>query len=564
MIGIKTDMRVFQRALLNIAVLFFLCCILQIPDTCLKYAGTSFAEMTENKEMKEKDVLWQTSDAYVTSTGSDARILIPLFADDTVSASMCNLIYSGLTKVDKDLNIKGDLAERWEISKNALSITFYLKKNVKWHDGEPFTAEDVCFTFKTILNPDMFCPYISSYVYINNIEVLDDYTIRFNYAKPYAPALVKFGMGIIPKHIFENVKDIKCSIYSRCPIGTGPYKFFKWESGRYIILEANDDYFEHTPGVRRYVYRIIPDEAIQFLELVSGGIDSMDLNAYQFFKRSDTTQFKKNINKYKYLARSYTYIGYNLDNFLFKDPMVRAALSYAINKNDIISGALMGMAEVSDGPFLKGTPYYDEKVKQYPYDPEKAVKLLNKAGWKDTDSDGVLEKDGKEFKFSLITNQGYAARENAAAIIQDQWQKIGVKAQVRVIAWSAFLDQFVNKKNFQAVILGWTIPIDPDIYSVWHTDSSRQGGLNFISYSNKRVDRLIEQSRQEFNSDKRMRICRKIHKLISKDAPYTFLYFPYTMPAVNKRFQGINPAQAGIEYNFIDWYVPENEVKYKF
>ncbi len=547
MLYIKKYTGVFKRSLFFLKrVIFFL--------SILIFTASSYS--LEN--------VTTSRDSYVSSGISDARVLIPFFADDTTSSSICGLVYNGLTKVDKDLTIIGDLAERWEIDDGGLLITFYLHKNVKWHDGTPFTARDVRFTYETILDPETGCPYISNYKDIKDIEVMGPYTVRFRYAQPYAPALLKFSMGIIPQHLFERVKDIRGSSYSRNPVGTGPYRFLRWESGEYIILEDNPDYFVHAPYIERYVYRIVPDQAVQFLELVSGGIDSMELNPYQFRYRSSTPQFEKKIEKYQYLSHSYTYIGYNLKDPLFDDRRVRQALSYAVNKKEIIEGVLLDLGEACTGPFLKGSPYYDEEAPGYEYDPVKAGALLKEAGWRDADGDGVLEKGGEEFRFKIVTNQGSQVREDVAAIVQNQWAKLGIKAEVQVVAWSAFLDQFIDKKNFQAVILGWTIPIDPDSYSVWHSSSAAAGGLNFISYSNRRVDQLIEEGRRVFDPAGRSEIYRDIHRRIALEAPYTFLFFPYATPAVQKRFKGIEPAPAGIGYNFIEWYVPENDVKYKF
>lgn len=540
----KYHTRNFTRSLLfSTAVIFFL----SIP-------GSSSYSQEE----------WASRDAYVSGGIGDARILVPFLADDATSGAICGLIYNGLTKVDKDLNIVPDLAEKWEVSEDGLKITFYLKKGVKWHDGAPFTAKDVEFTYKLILDPKTGCPYISSYADITRISIIDPYTIEFDYKEPYAPALLKFGMGIIPEHLFKGLEDVRKSAYARSPVGTGPYTFSIWESGRYIILEAFPEYFEHAPGIKRYVYRIIPDQSVQFLELVSGGIDAMDLNPYQFFYRSRTEEFASRIKKYKYLAHSYVYIGYNFKDPLFSDRRVRKALSYAINRKEIISSVLLGLGEECTGPFLKGSPYYDETVKGYEYDPLKAKELLKEAGWRDADSDGILEKDGRKFHVKIATNQGNQVREDALTVIQSQWKEVGVKADIQVVAWSAFLDQFVGKKNFQAVILGWTIPIDPDAYSVWHTDSTKEGGLNFISYSSEEADRLIEAGRREFDPSKRREIYNRLHRRIAEDAPYTFLFFPYATPAVQKRFQGIEPAPAGIGYNFIDWHVPSKEVRYKF
>ena len=238
--------------------------------------------------------------AYVTGTIADAVNLIPFLHTDSASSAITGLIFNGLTKVDKDLNIIGDLAEKWEISEDGTEITFFLRKNVTWQDGVPLTAEDVKFTFEAILDPKNACPYTANHMDIEKVEVIDDYTVKFKYSQPYAPALSKLGMAIVPKHLFKG-EDLQASRFKRNPIGSGPYIFKKWKTDQYIILESNKDYFEHRPYIDRYVTRIIPDQAVQFLELITGGIDGAGLSSYQYLYRANTERFKENYNKYKYL-----------------------------------------------------------------------------------------------------------------------------------------------------------------------------------------------------------------------------------------------------------------------
>ena len=503
-------------------------------------------------------------DAFVTCGISDARILIPFLADDTSSSSICGLIYSGLTKVDKNLNIVGDLAKDWKVEKGGLEITFYLLENVSWQDGYPFTAKDVYFTYNTILDPNMACPYVSSFSGISRIEIINSHTIKFYFTRPYAPALLKFGMGIIPEHIFGAIKDLHRIKNTINPVGTGEYKLSRWKREEFMVLNSNYKYFDGPPNIDKYVWRIIPDQSIQFLELISGGIDSMGLTPYQYVYRSDTKEFTGSNTKFEYLQHAYTYIGYNFEDSLFKDKRVRQALSYAINKKEIIQGVLLGLGEECTGPFIKGSKYYNPKAREYAYNVSKAKELLSDAGWEDVDSDGILEKDGEEFSIILATNQGNQLREDIATIVQGQWKKIGIKVEIQVLSWAAFLDEFIHKKKFQAVILGWSLPIDPDIYSVWHSNSIKDGGLNFISYSNQDVDLLIEEGRGEFDDEKRAKIYKEIHSIIAEEAPYTFLFTPKALVAVNNRFAGIDPSPYGIFHNFNDWNVDNKEVKYKF
>ena len=503
-------------------------------------------------------------DAYVDASIGDARVLIPVYADDSVSGGICGLIYNGLTKVDKDLNIAGDLAERWDVSDDGLVITFYLRKGVKWHDGEPFTSKDVKFTFETIKDPATGSPYISGFSDIRSIRAIDPYTVQFEYSAPYAPALLKLGMGIIPEHIFADIKDIRRSEYARAPVGTGPYMFSEWESEKFIILKANPEYFMRVPGIKRYVCKILPDQSVQYLELVSGEIDSMTLTPYQYKYRSDIKEFRERINKYRYLTPSYTYLGYNMKDPVLSDLRVRRALSRAVNKKEIIDAALLGLGEPCTGHFWKDSVYYNHEVDLYGYDPGEAVRLLAQAGWKDTDGDGVLDKDGLVLSLKIVTNQGNKVREDVATIVQRQWADIGVKAEIQVVAWASFIDQIIDKKKFQVILLAWMLPLDPDCYSVWHSDSIREGGLNAVSYSNPAVDLLIEKGRREFDIEKRKEVYHEIHRLIAEDAPYTFLYFSYRTPGINKRFRGIEESPVGLYHNFIDWHVPRDEVRYDF
>ncbi len=500
-------------------------------------------------------------DAYVSGTIADAVNLIPFLSTDSASHAVSGMIFNGLTKVNKDLEIVGDLAKDWVISDGGKEIIFHLRDNVRWHDGVPVTAKDVKFTFEAILDPGNVCPYAASYTDIESIEELDDYEVKFKYSQPYAPALSKLGTEIVPEHILRG-EDLRTTGFKRNPLGCGPYIFKKWKTDQYVILEGNRDYFEHRPYIDKYVTRVIPDQAVQFLELTTGGIDTMSLTPYQFFYRTETERFKSQFNKYKFLSHAYTYIGYNLNDPLFADKRVRQALSYAVDKKEIIDGVLMGLGEPCTGPFFKETPYYSKKAEGYEFDREKALMLLGQAGWRDTDGDGILDKDGAAFRFKLITNQGNKDREDIATIVQREWRGLGIDVEIQIIAWASFLNEYVNKKNFQAVILGWTLPIDPDCYVVWHSSSSGENGLNFISYENGEVDALIEEGRRTFDTSKRIEIYNRIHEIIAGDAPYTFLYFPYAREAISNRFQGIKPAPAGIGYNFIDWYVEPGDVRY--
>ncbi len=491
------------------------------------------------------------------ASSADAKRLLPLFASDSASADISGRIFNGLTKYDKNLNIIGDLAENWSISKDGKEIIFYLRKGVKWHDGIEFTADDVIFTYTVLTDPKNPTPYSSNYGPVKEVRALDRYTIKVIYEKPFAPALESWGMGILPKHLLEG-KELFNSPLNRNPIGTGPFKLKEWVTGQRIILNRNEAYFEGIPFFEKFISRIIPDPSTMFLELRFGGIDFMGLAPAQFKYYGQKSDFKKYFNVYRYPSFGYTYIGYNLKNPLFSDKRVRQAIAHAINKKEIIEGVLLGYGTPCTGPFPPSSWAFNPEVKDFEYSPEKAKKILSELGWKENDR-GILTKDGKIFSFILLLNQGNEARLKTAQIIKEQLKKIGIELNIRVLEWQSFLE-LVTKRQFQAVLLGWSLSRDPDLFDIFHSSKTRPGEFNFVSYSNHEVDNLIEKAREILNREQRKKLYWKVHEIIAEDQPYTFLYVPDTIIAVNKRIKGIEPAPVGIWHNYIHWYVPKNRI----
>ncbi len=508
-----------------------------------------------------KDAAPAYGDTFIEGSIGEPSTLLPVLASDSASSDVNSLVYNGLVRYDKDLKLEGELAKSWDISPDNLTITFHLRHGVKWHDGAPFTSADVLFTYRVYVDPKTPTAYAEDFKQVVKAGAPDPYTFRVTYAKPYAPALGSWGIGILPKHLLEG-KDITKSPLARHPIGTGPYKFVEWKSGEKIVLEANPDYFEGKPYIHRVVYRIIPDLSTEFLELQSGGLDFMGLTPIQYKTQTETPAFRRRFNKYRYLAFGYTYLGYNLRRPMFQDKRVRQALSYAINKQEIVDGVLLGLGEVATGPYKPDTWVYNPNVKRYPYDPAKARKLLAEAGWRDTDGDGILDKDGKPFSFTIVTNQGNDLRVKAGEIVQRRFKEIGIDVKLRVIEWASFLKEFINPGNFDATILGWSGGPEPDQYTIWSSTQTGPHQLNFIDFRNAEVDKLLEEGRRTFDRKKRKKIYDRFQEILAEEQPYTFLYAPDALPAVARRFHGIKPAPAGIRYNFIKWYVPKSEQKY--
>lgn len=492
--------------------------------------------------------------------GADAKRLLPLLASDSVSGDISGLIFNGLTKYDKNINITGDLAESWEVSRDGLRIIFHLRKGVRWHDGTEFTSDDVLFTYNTVTNPKIPTPYGSNYGPVKNVEKVDKYTVRVTYKEPYAPALESWGMGIIPRHILEG-NDITDERFSRNPVGTGPYKLKEWVTGQKIVLEAFDGYFEGRPRINKYLARVIPDTATMFLELKFGGIDFMGLTPPQYKLQSNSKLFNKYFQRFRYPAFGYTYIGYNLLDPRFADKRVRRALTHAINKKDIIDGVLLGYGTPCTGPFPPESWAYNPDVRDIEYDPEKAKMLLQEAGWL-MKEDGILYKDNKPFRFTILINQANDVRIKTAQIIKENLKKVGIDMDIKVLEWQAMLHEFIDKKRFEAIIMGWALSRDPDIYDIWHSSKTKEGEFNFISFSNEEVDGLLLEGRRTFDIKKRKQIYNRIHSILSEEQPVTFLFVPDALPVLHKRFKGVEKAPLGIWHDFIRWSVPENRAEW--
>ncbi len=500
----------------------------------------------------------------ISSIG-DASYLNPILSQDSASSDINAFVFNGLIKYDRDLqNLVGDLAESWELKGGPEpEITFRLRRGVLWHDGKPFTAEDVKFTYDKIMDERTNTVRRSSYELVKEARVIDPYTFRVTYKQPFSPGLESWGIGIVPKHLLEK-EDINTASFNRNPVGTGPFRFVEWVSDEKIVLSANPDYFEGRPGLDRIVYRIIPETALNEMEIMTGGVDYSGIYPYEY-RRISRLPF---LRVYSQPSLGYTYIGYNLKNDLFKEKKVRQALTSAINREEIVHYILYGLGTVATGPFPNHLWYCNPHVKPLPYDPERAKRLLVEAGWKDTDGDGILDRNGRPFRFTLITNSGNEIRRDVGVLVQRQLREIGIQVNLELYEWSVFLTNFINARHFDACILGWSLSVDPDAYEIWHS-SQIEKGFNFISYSNPEVDRLWEEGRREYDLEKRRELYWRIHELIAEDQPYTFLYVPLGLSALRKKFvlverdasgkEVMRPIQlekAGLLYDIARWTVP--------
>jgi len=503
-------------------------------------------------------------DRMVTASIGDASNLIPMIASDAASHAVAGQMYLPLLKYDRDLNLVGQLAEGWEVSKDNLSITFHIRRDLKWSDGAPFTSADCLFTLRLIQSDHTQSPYKSDYVMVKRAEALDPYSFTVHYDEPFSPALSSWaGLAILPKHVFEH-EDIMHTPLSRTPKATiGPYFLSDWQSQQSILLRANPDYFDGPVWISERLTRIIPDPATQFLELSAGRLDSMGLSPLQYSRLFNIkAELRDNYRRYQYLDFVYTYLGFNLKREPFDDPQVRKAIAYAIDRQELVDGVLLGLGEVIASPYKPGTQWVNHNLKPRPYSPEKAKEILHEAGWGDSDGDGILDRNGKPLSFTILTNNGNKQRADAATIMQQRLKQVGISVKVRLVEWSAFIENFINKRDFDAVILGWSMTPEPDQFNIWHSSQTGARQFNFLSYSNPKVDEALMEARRTFDTAERKRLYDIMQEQIYNDVPMVFLFAPYSLPVFNKRIHGIEPAPAGIGWNSEHWFVPRAEQKY--
>ena len=453
-----------------------------------------------------------------------------------------------LSSPDKRKLVQPQLAQLIPIFEHNPIILFNLRAGVRFQDEHEFDAGDVKFTYKAIMDPKNLSPRTSDFEPIKAVEIVDRYTVRVVYKRLFSPAINAWGMGILPEHLLNDTAlqlemnkrqlsaatragfGMRDSEFNRHPIGTGPFRFVKWQGDEFIHLTRNDDYWERPPEYKDYYYRVIPDPVTQEVEFLTGAIDNYVPEPHQVkrYKKDDHYQ------SFSSPSFAYTYIGYNNQKALFADKRVRQALSMAINVDEIIEYILYGEGKRITGPYPKNTQWYDHSIKPIPYDPKGAKRILKELGWK-KNADGWLEKEGQVFEFNLITNNGNLQRKAIMTIAQNSWYKLGIKCNTQVFEWAVFLKDFVNSGLFDAVVLGWSMGIDPDLFQIWHSSQFGLHKLNFVGYKNPKADQLIVQIRQEYDLNIQQKLAYQLHSLIAEEQPYTFLYTPLNNLVLDKK-----------------------------
>jgi microcin C transport system substrate-binding protein len=478
--------------------------------------------------------------------GQEPATLNPITGTDLYNQTISGYILDSLMERDAETyEWMPALAEKSEQSADGKTITFFLRKDVKFSDGKPVTAADVKFSFDVVFdnkyNAAHKRPY---YENIEKAEVIDPYTVRFTVKEKYFGNYeVVAGMGILPKHVYENADEGKKK--NKTIIGSGPYKLETYEQGQYLTLVKNKDWYgaklEHNKGRWNFEHlrmRFIKDENIILERIKKGEIDLYDdILPDTYEKLAVGPEWGKIAFKVKtenLSPKDYGYIGWNLRKELFQDKEVRLALAMLVNRPEMIKKFRYDLSLPATGPWYLQSEYADPSVKPVAFDPKKASEILKKAGWKLSDQ-GVLEKtvNGKKQEFRFTLNYGRKDTEKYWVLYQNDLKKVGIDMKLQLLEWNALLKKIDDSvdpansidKGFDAITLRWgggSVDMDPK--QIWHSLSASKSGSNFISYKNPEVDKFIDEARQELDKKKRVKLLRNVYSKIAADYPYAFLF----------------------------------------
>lgn len=501
----------------------------------------------------------QAGGTLMSAMPSDPSSMIGMVAGESASLAIGSYLFNSLLKYDQNLDLAGELAASWQVAKDNKTITFRLKPNLQWADGKPLTSADVLFTWQLITDEKTHSPYASDYQLVTQAEAPDPQTFIVHYSQPFAPALESWAsLQVLPKHKLAG-QDIHTTSFAQKPLGSHYYQLQEWRHGEYIKLSRNPKSVMGPAYIETVVERVIPDPAAQFLELMADHIDSMNMDPITYARIIPSRPaLAARLNQYKELGNSYTYLGFNLKRKPFDDVRVRKAINYAIDKQEIIDGVYLGLGIAIASPYKPSTRWSNPTLQPYAFDPAKARQLLAEAGYTDSDGDGYVDKQGQKLSFEILTNLGNKQREKTSVIIQRRLKEVGIDTRLRTLEWASLLTNFIKPGNFDAVVMGWGLGLDPDQYNIWHSSQQNPGQFNFIGYHNPQVDHLLEQGRLEFDPQKRMQIYHDFAKILYDDSPLVYLSAGYGLTAIHKRVHGImNPVPpAGVGYDSQKWYIP--------
>lgn len=522
---------------------------------------------------------------YDPAAVSGDRLIAPLMADTRNLNSLINndatlgAINSDITESLAERNYKEIdkfqplLAESWSVSADKLAFSIKLRKGVLWHDfKDPVSgkewkdvevkAQDFKFFVDVVKNEDVDCAPMRVYFNdLKSVELVSDYEFNVVWSKPYFKAEeMTLGLQPLPRHLyhaydgpFDGKRFNDDSERNRILVGTGPYRFDSWDKGQRVVLRKWEKYYGRELGIMPPIdvkaFDIIKHPITQLQALTSKSLDEMTLPPDLWVNRANTPDFGPAgfIEKIKYPGTSYNYLGYNLRKPLFQDRRLRQAFSCLIDREKIVKNVYFDLAQAISGPFFPGSAAYDKSIAPYPFSVAKAKALLKEAGWADSDGDGILDKDGRKLEMTVIYPNANPNYPKMLPIIKEDMAKAGVQLNLMGLEWSVVVER-LEKKDFEVCALGWLMGLSPsDPYQLFHSSQADvEASSNHIGFKNAEADRLIEEIRVCMEEAKRIELYHQFHRLLYEEAPYTFLFSPMNLLAVNKRYRNLQVFPGGV------------------
>lgn len=464
-------------------------------------------------------------EGFVVALDAAPTQLDPRLATDAYSERIDHLLFSQLIRFDPEDRIIPGLAEHWEIEKG-VRYTFHLRKGILFHDGWPLTSADVRYTFESILDPELGSPHRNLYDIIEKIETPDAATVRFILTRPYAPFLAELTRSIVPKHLARNSP----AQFSSHPIGSGPFLFVRRAPDGGVELAGYSNYFEGSPPISKISFKVIPEASVRLLELEKGNVDLVQNDAFPLDALS-RIQKNKGLKVIEGPSSTYSYLGFNLRDPILQNKLVRQAIAYAIDREEITAYIFRGLAKTTRGLLPPSHWAYTDKVSYYPYDPERSKRLLDEAGFP--------ERPGPAPRFKLVhkTSQNELARR-VTEVLQRQLGQVGIELEIRSYEWGTFYSD-IKSGNFQTFTLDRVGVSDPDIYyQLFHSKSVPPAGANRGRYQNGRLDQLTEAGRITLDRDRRKELYEEVQQIVSDELPYISLWHKENIAVVKREVEG--------------------------
>ena len=452
----------------------------------------------------------QDTTTLVVGMDVDAGTLDPRLMRDTTASRTNDLIYSGLVHITNNLEAVPDLAESWE-SPDPQTVIFKLRPDLKFSDGSALTADDVVFTYTTLLDPDFNAPQRALYTPITAIEAVDAQTVKFSLSAPYAPLLSYLDLGIVSKALVEAGHDIALN-----PVGAGPMKLESWNRGSEITLVKNENFWGADPAFEKISLKIIGDNSAR-----SQAFEAGDLDVIQSPLPPQDIERLKNDDRFGNVIMAglgVTYVNFNANDPLLADPKMRQAFSMLIDQETIVNDIFQGVDEVATSIILPSSWAYSADIVQPTFDVEGAVALFNELGWSDTNGDGYLDKDGKALEVVLSTHSEDTNRVQTVEFLQAMFEMAGVKAVAQISDWPSFSTNYVQQGKHQIALLGWLNIVDPD--RLMFAQLSTGGPTNWGGYSNPEVDALLQEGRSTLDQAGRAAAYQKAAAILAEELPY--------------------------------------------